>query len=114
MKLKLRSREEQGNWMDELVFFVHGKLFGLPETFFGLAIQMDVTSTTFVVKSRKGDMGRFEFKQLQPFMDCPFPVVRKNILGALLNSKGFKTLPQEDKVYWLKYAIEHYEPEGKE
>ena len=55
-----------------------------------------------------------EFKQLKPFMDCPFPVVRKNILGALLNSKGFKTLPQEDKVYWLKYAIEHYEPEKKE
>jgi hypothetical protein len=97
---------KQGSWMDELVFFVHGEMFGLPETFFGLASQMDITSTTFVVKSRKGDMGRFEFKQLQPFMDCPFPVVRKNTLGALLNSKGFKTLPEEDKVYWLKYAIE--------
>tara|TARA_Y100000310_G_scaffold235358_1_gene238398 strand:- start:392 stop:721 length:330 start_codon:yes stop_codon:yes gene_type:complete len=106
---------KQGSWMDELVFFVHGKMFGLPETFFGLASQMDTTSTTFVVRPRGGgDMGRFEFKQLKPFMDCPFPVVRKNILGALLNSKGFKTLPQEDKVYWLKYAIEHYEPEEKE
>ena len=104
--------------MDELVFFVHGEMFGLPEPFFGLASQMDSTSTTFIVSKYSGsapkgldDMGRFEFEQLKPFMDCPFPVVRKNILGALLNSKGFKTLPQEDKIYWLRHAIEYYEEE---
>ena len=46
---------KQGSWMDELVFFVHGEMFGLPETFFGLASQMDITSTTFVVSKYGGD-----------------------------------------------------------
>ena len=106
---------KQGSWMDELVFFVHGEMFGLPEPFFGLASQMDSTSTTFVVSGWRGDdMGRFEFEQLRPFMDCPFPVVRKNILGALLNSNGFKTLPDEEKVYWLRHVVEYYEDHEEE